>query len=90
MSCVQDKMFKTCVYYVYPRFNERVRIGDCCDPVDHVVFTRRIFLSDTLRQGGSLSSDIGPIYLTLVLLRGGCTNPPNGYRPGAQNRTAKG
>ena len=28
--------------------------------------------------------------LTLVLLRGGCTNPPNGYRPGAQNRTAKG
>ena len=28
--------------------------------------------------------------LTLVLLRGGCTNPPNGSRPGAQNRTAKG
>ena len=28
--------------------------------------------------------------LTLVLLRGGCTNPPNGYRPGAQNLTAKG
>ena len=27
--------------------------------------------------------------LTLVLLRGGCTNPPNGFRPGAQNRTAK-
>ena len=22
--------------------------------------------------------------------RGGCTNPPNGFRPGAQNRTAKG
>ena len=22
--------------------------------------------------------------------KGGCTNPPNGYRPGAQNRTAKG
>ena len=30
------------------------------------------------------------IALTLVLLRGGCTNPPNGFRPGAQNRTAKG
>ena len=28
--------------------------------------------------------------LTLVLLRGGCTNRPNGSRPGAQNRTAKG
>ena len=28
--------------------------------------------------------------LTLVLLKGGCTNPPNGFRPGAQNRTAKG
>ena len=28
--------------------------------------------------------------LTLVLLRGGCTNPPNGFRPGVQNRTAKG
>ena len=27
--------------------------------------------------------------LTLVLV-GGCTNPPNGFRPGAQNRTAKG
>ena len=22
--------------------------------------------------------------------KGGCTNPPNGFRPGAQNRTAKG
>ena len=22
--------------------------------------------------------------------KGGCTNPPNGLRPGAQNRTAKG
>ena len=22
--------------------------------------------------------------------KGGCTNPPNGYRPGAQNRKAKG
>ena len=22
--------------------------------------------------------------------KGGCTNPPNGSRPGAQNRTAKG
>ena len=29
--------------------------------------------------------------LTLVLLRGGVVpTPPNGYRPGAQNRTAKG
>ena len=27
--------------------------------------------------------------LTLVLLRG-VGNPPNGFRPGAQNRTAKG
>ena len=45
-------MFKTRVYHVYMRFNERVRIGDCCDPVDHAVFTRRIFLSYTLMQGG--------------------------------------
>ena len=30
------------------------------------------------------------LFLTLVLLRGGCTNPPNGFLPGAQNRTAKG
>ena len=22
--------------------------------------------------------------------KGGCNNPPNGFRPGAQNRTAKG
>ena len=22
--------------------------------------------------------------------KGGCTNPPNSFRPGAQNRTAKG
>ena len=28
--------------------------------------------------------------LTLVLLRGVVPTPPNGYRPGAQNRTAKG
>ena len=33
----------------------------------------------------------GPGPLTLVLLRGGgLYQPPNGFRPGAQNRTAKG
>ena len=45
-------MFKTRVYHVYTRYNEGIRIGDCCDPGDHVVFARRIFLSYTLRQGG--------------------------------------
>ena len=40
-------MFQARVYHVYTRFNERVRIGDCWDPVDHVVITRRIFLSYT-------------------------------------------
>ena len=45
-------MFKTRVYRVYTRFNERIRVGDYCDPVDHVDFARRIFLSYTLRQGG--------------------------------------
>ena len=47
-------MFKTRVYHVYMRFNERIKIGDYCDPVDHhdhVDFARRIFLSYTL-QGG--------------------------------------
>ena len=39
------------VHHVYTRFSERVRIGDCFDLVDHVVFTWRIFLSYTLRQG---------------------------------------
>ena len=29
-------------------------------------------------------------FLTLVLLRGVVPTPPNGSRPGAQNRTAKG
>ena len=32
-------------------------------------------------------------FLTLInpsSPKGGCTNPPNGFRPGAQNRTAKG
>ena len=45
-------MFKTRIDHVYTRFNERIRIGDYCDPVDHVYFARRIFLSYTLRQGG--------------------------------------
>ena len=45
-------MFKMHVYHVYRRFNERIRIGDYCDPVDHVDFARRIFLSYTLRHGG--------------------------------------
>ena len=40
-------MFKTRVYHVYTRFNKRIRIGDCYDPVDHVVFARQIFLSYT-------------------------------------------
>ena len=35
-------------------------------------------------------ASIMSIVLTLVLVRGGCTNPPNGFRPGAQSRTAKG
>ena len=47
-------MFKKRVYHVYTRFNERIRIGDYCDPVDHVDFARRIFLSYTLRQGACL------------------------------------
>ena len=47
-------MFKTRVCHVYTRYNERIRIGDYCDPVDHVVFATRIFLSYTLRQGACL------------------------------------
>ena len=40
-------MFKTRVYHVYSRYNERIRIGDYCDHVDHVVFATQIFLSYT-------------------------------------------
>ena len=36
----------------------------------------------------------GPKYSNFLLNpsspKGGCTNPPNGFRPGAQNRTAEG
>ena len=42
-------------------FNEGVglRMGDCCDPVDHVLLLDRFFfLSYILRQVGSSSSDI--------------------------------
>ena len=41
-------------------------------------------------KGGCCNHLPGFSILTLVLLRGGCTNPPNGFLPGAQNRTAKG
>ena len=56
--------------------------------------TTSIELKTTLTTpaGGMYTSSIWweRTRLTLVLLRGGCTNPPNGSRPGAQNRTAKG
>ena len=41
--------------------------------------------SETDRHGKFINID-----LTLVLLRGGCNNPSNSFRPGAQNRTAMG
>ena len=49
-----------------------------------------LIMQQILSPFGSNCGHVGCRGLTLVLLRGGCTNPPNGYRPGAQNRTAKG
>ena len=42
-------MFSLCVYHVYMQFNEGVglRMGDCCDPVDHVVLLDRFFFKVT-------------------------------------------
>ena len=42
--------------------HEGVKIGDCCDPVDHVVLLEKFTKTYTLRQGRSLFSDIEPIY----------------------------
>ena len=53
-----------------------------------VFFFGLIMIQVDFRKENLLAASI--YCLTLVLLRGGCTNPPNGFRPGAQNRTAKG
>ena len=51
--------------YLYMHFNEGVKIGDCCDPVDHVVLLDKFTKTDTLRQGRFLFSDVEPIYIAL-------------------------
>ena len=45
-------------------------------PCEIIIISRLVFLADY---------DFNP-----SSPEGGCTNPPNGFRPGAQNRTAKG
>ena len=44
-------------------FNEGVKIGDCCDPVDHVVLLDKFTKTYALRQGRFLFSDVEPIYI---------------------------
>ena len=34
-------MFDLHVYHVYTHFNDGVNIGDCCDPVDHVILLHK-------------------------------------------------
>ena len=44
------------------RTNEGAKIGDCCDPVDHVVLLDKFTETYTLRQGRPLFYDIEQIY----------------------------